>query len=315
MENLINQTTELVHRYLGIGIELQLKLAQTIAFSLLLLGVRYLLKRVLIWRADNVGQRYITRKFLNYILGFVALMGLWRIWLGHGSATYAGLLSAGVAIALKDPLTNIAGWIFLILRKPLSVGDRVAVGENAGDVIDIRLFQFTLVEIGNWVDADQSTGRIIHIPNQDLFNKPLSNYTQGFNFIWNEIPITVTFESDWEKAKQLLCEIAQKHTAIRSESAAREVRKAARTYLIHFQHLTPIVWTSVSNHGVTLTIRYLCAPRSRRSSAEKIWEEVLHCLGKEKSIDFAYPTQRFYNNLTEGQPRHQEDTPHQCKGQ
>jgi small-conductance mechanosensitive channel len=97
-------------------------------------------------------------------------------------------------------LANLAGWVFIVWRHPFRVGDRVQIGEHAGDVVDLRIFQFSLMEIRNWVEADQSTGKIIHIPNGIIFTSPLANYTHGFNYLWNEIPITITFESDWEKA-------------------------------------------------------------------------------------------------------------------
>ncbi|NIP82375.1 MAG: mechanosensitive ion channel, partial [Gemmatimonadetes bacterium] len=89
------------------------------------------------------------------------------------------------------------------------VGDRIQIGAHAGDVIDQRIFQFIVLEIGNWVDADQSTGRIIHIPNGLVFREPLANYTRGMQYIWNEIRVLVTFESNWKRAKQILDEIVQ----------------------------------------------------------------------------------------------------------
>jgi len=90
------------------------------------------------------------------------------------------LLSAGIAIALKDVFVNLAGFIFIMWRQPLEVGHRIQIGEVAGDVVDIRPFQFTILEIGNWVDADQSTGRMIHIPNGKIFTENLANYHFGF---------------------------------------------------------------------------------------------------------------------------------------
>jgi small-conductance mechanosensitive channel len=140
----------------------------------------------------------------------------------------------------------------------------------------------------------------VHVPNGFLFQQAMYNYTQGFNFIWNEIPVTFTFESDWVAAKELLHDIATHHSAIQSEYAAKEVRKAAKKFLIHFQHLTPIVWTDVTDNGVRLTIRYLCEPRKRRSSESAIWEDLLNAMRNRDHMDFAYPTQRFYNNPTEG---------------
>ena len=105
----------------------------------------------------------------------------------------------------------MVGWCFILIRQPFKVGDRIQIGKVAGDVIDIRFFNFQLNEIGNWVDADQSTGRIIHIPNGIVFTEPQANYTAGFQYIWNEIPVLVTFESDWKKAKQLLTDIVNHH--------------------------------------------------------------------------------------------------------
>ena len=75
------------------------------------------------------------------------------------------------------------------------------------DVIDINVFNFSIMEMGNWVDADDMTGRIIHIPNARVFTESLANYGKGFHFIWHEIPILVTFESDWRKAKKILNKI------------------------------------------------------------------------------------------------------------
>ena len=73
-----------------------------------------------------------------------------------------------------------------------------------------------------------------------------------------------------------------------------------RIEIIQFQFLTPIVWTSVVDIGVNLTIRYVCEPRKRRSSSMVIWEDILRAFAVEEDIDFAYPTTRFYNNVVEG---------------
>lgn len=288
----------------GIPPLLLARLFWTLAVWLAFLGVRAILSDVVERRVRDVARQYVATKTLNYALSFVALVLVLRVWLGGvtGLAAYFGIVSAGLAIALQDPLINLAGWVFIVTRKPFVVGDRIQIGDHAGDVIDIRPFQFSLIEIGRWVDAEQSTGRIIHVPNGWTFKQSTANYSQGFNFIWNELPVTVTYESNWRKAKELLHTIAARHTPIRSETAAEEIRRAARKYMIFFQHLTPIVWTSVADMGVTLTVRYLCEPRKRRSSATAIWEDVLTEFAAADDIDFAYPTTRFYDNATEGKP-------------
>jgi len=198
-------------------------------------------------------------------------------------------------VALREPLTNLAGWVFILWRRPFGIGDRIEVGGHAGDVVGVRLFQFTLLEIGNWVEADQSTGRAIHVPNGIVFGSSLVNYHRGLGYIWNELSVHVTFESDWERAKSLLQEIADRHAAHLGEDARERVRRAARRDMIVYSHLTPTVYTRVVKNGVRLTVRYLCDPRRRRSTETAIWEDVLRAFAARPEVEFAYPTQRFYN--------------------
>lgn len=292
----------LIEEYLHIPQGLLVNLVLTVALIVLYAVMRTGVQRLAVRRIEDVARRYIASKSISYLLTFLLLLALLRLWLGGfgGLGTYLGIVSAGLAIALQEPLLNLVGFFFLIVRKPFTTGDRVQIGPHAGDVIDVSLLQFTIVEVGNWVDADQSTGRIIHIPNGWVLKHPTANYTQGFNFVWNELVVTITFESNWRVAKQLLNEIAMRSAAVGSEEAAAQVRQAAQKFMIFFQNLTPIVWTSVAAHGVTLTVRYLCEPRRRRSSAGEIWEAILDTFAEHDDIDLAYPTQRFFNNVAEG---------------
>jgi small-conductance mechanosensitive channel len=248
-------------------------------------------------RTEDVRVRYSWRKTTTYIYYFAIAISIGLIWLGdlNNLATYLGLVSAGLAIALSDPITNIAGWVFIFWRRPFEVGDRIQIGEHAGDVIDARIFQFTLLEIGNWVDADQSTGRMIHIPNRKVFSDPLANYSKGFQFIWNEIPVLITFESDWRKTKTLLYSIISKHEEDFRGDVERQLKRTAEDYLIYTPTTTPIVYTNVKDSGVLLTIRYLCKPHERRTTSEVIWEEILEAFAQHADIQLAYPTTRFYD--------------------
>ncbi len=304
MEHVIQVITEWSRGHLGLSPGMLANLLKTTVVWLLFFLLKKLFCSVLDRRITDTSRRYLVNKTYNYITGTIFFIVTLVIWFGGftGWTAYLGFVSAGLAIALQDPLSNLAGWIFINSRKPFVVGDRIEIGDCKGDVIDQRLFQFSLIEIGNWVDADQSTGRIIHVPNGWVFKHAIANYTASFQFIWHEIPVMVTFESDWKKAKELLLEIAAHHSAIQTDKAARQVRKASRKYMIFFQHLTPIVWTNVADSGVVLTLRYICEPRKRRSSSTAIWEDILNGFAACPNIDFAYPTTRYYNNRAEGKP-------------
>ena len=287
---------------LGIPPHIQIRLLTSVLVVAVLWIGRKLLLAILWRRVDDVRARYRIRKTSLYVVVTIGVLVIGRVWSEglQSLATFLGLLTAGLAIALKDIVVNFAGWAFILWRRPLEVGDRIQIGEYRGDVVDLRVFQFTLLEIGNWVDAEQSTGRIIHIPNGKVLTEVLANYSKGFQFIWDEIPVLVTFESNWKKAKQLLSEIVEQHGEHAAKAAPQSLQRAGEKFLISYSKLTPTVYTSVADSGVLLTLRYLCEPRNRRARTQEIWEAILNAFGKCNDIDFAYPTQRFYHNVMEG---------------
>ncbi|MBU0508310.1 mechanosensitive ion channel family protein [bacterium] len=294
--------TASIERAAGLDAALQAKILVSLLIIIGLWLVRMLVVRLIARQTRDARDLYTWRKWVTNAAALIGILMVGRVWFAaFGSlATFVGLIAAGLAIALRDLLVNFAGWFFIIWRRPFAVGDRVQIGGNAGDVIDLRIFQFTLLEIGNWVSADQATGRIIHVPNGKVFTEPLFNYTKGFNYIWNEITVLVTFESDWRKAKGLLQEIAIRHAAHVEETARESFQNAAQQFLLSVSDLTPIVYTTVPDSGVLLTIRYLCNPHHRRAIESAIWEEILAAFAKCQDIDFAYPTTRFYDNASEG---------------
>ena len=288
---------------LGLSPELQARLLGTLATVVGLWLVHRLSLALVYRRVRDPWVRYRWRKGSTYALLAAGIVIVGRMWFAgvQTLATFLGLVGAGLAIALKDPVSNLAGWAFILWRRPFEVGDRMQVGSHAGDVIDIGLFQFTLNEIGVWVDADQSTGRIVHVPNGQVFTEPIANYDKGFKYIWNEVPVLVTFESDWRKAKQILTKIAVQHAQHLTAETEQELLTASRQYVINYTKLTPIVYTKVVESGaVQLTIRYLIEPRKRRGTEHAIWEDVLTEFARCPDIELAYQTSRSFKRTDEG---------------
>ncbi len=288
--------------FTGIPPETQTKVGLSLAAIVVLWLVRRIFLRLIAGQVEDPRSRYQWGKGSAYVAYLVGFLGLGQIWLETigNLGTFLGLLTAGLAIALKDLVTNLAGWVFILLRHPFRVGDRIQIGEHKGDVVDIRLFQFTLLEVGNWVHADQSTGRIIHVPNAQVFTVPVANYTDEFEYVWHELPVLVTFESDWRRAKDVLQEILDGHTREVAAEAANTLRRGSRKFLISYRKFTPKVYTSVEDSGVLLTLRFLAPVRARRGLTEELWEAILDALLAEDAVDLAYPTQRMYLNAVEG---------------
>lgn len=148
----------------------------------------------------------------------------------------------------------------------------------------MRLLQFSMLEVGNRVSGEQSTGRIVHIPNMYVFNYALANYEKGFKFIWNELSLALDKTSDWEKAKTLIYEFLEEHTQPIVEAAKDQIEEAGKNYLIYYNNLTPMIYTEVKEHQIILNIRYLCEPRKVRMSEHMLWEEILKIIGSHEDI-------------------------------
>jgi small-conductance mechanosensitive channel len=286
---------------LGLSNESVRRILGTLVVVVAYVIARRVVTRLLGRRFDETSTRYRFNKGSQLIFLLISFAILFRIWFqdASGIGTWLGLLSAGVAVALQDPLVDLAGWLYFVLRRPFRVGDRIQIGSHAGDVVDVHLFTFTLLEIGNWVEADQSTGRLIHVPNGWMFKQTIAGYDQGFPYIWNEIPVTVTFESDWREAKRTLEAIlADKAEKVDDE----EFHRASEMLHIQFTRLTPVVWVTTAPEGVKLVMRYLCPPRARRVSTSSMWEEILDRFAQLPAVDFAYPTARRFDQSFEGKP-------------
>jgi small-conductance mechanosensitive channel len=260
----------------------------------------YIAKVILIkiaWqKIEQIQIRLLIRRIINIIFGLIVILAISSIWLNNSNqlGTFFGLFSAGVAIALKDLLVNLMGWIFISTRRPYSIGDRIEISTHLGDVIDISFFETTVLEVGGWVEGEQSTGRILHLPNGLVFTQGLANYTKGFEYIWSELPILLTFESDWQHAKELILRRAQDICSEMIDDAKLQIKNASQKYLIQYKNIHPVIYTSVKASGVQLTLRFLCIVRQRRLIENNVWESILKIVDENKAIDFAYPTQRFF---------------------
>ena len=278
----------------GLTGETQFEIFSTVVVVILLIVARRGVLALVGRHVEDTTTRYRWAKATTYVAFLIGALILFQIWFTaiRSLGTFLGLATAGLAIALKDLVADFAGWLFILWRRPFDLGDRIQVGEHAGDVVDRRIFQFTIMEIGNWVDADQSTGRLIHVPNATVFTKPLANYVAGFPYLWNELRVVVTFESDWRLAKALLDGVAEDHSVDITREAHAPRKKGDHRFLINYRKLTPVVYTTVVDSGVQLTLRYLCRPRERRGTGSELWERILDAFEGAPAVQLAYPTQR-----------------------
>jgi small-conductance mechanosensitive channel len=250
----------------------------------------------------EIEARHKIRGFSTWLgvaIFIVATILIWADYIGD-VGVFLGIVGAGVALSMQETLLCIVGWGILQVRKSYDIGDRIEIDGRIGDVIGISVFQTTMLEVGNWVDADQSTGRLLITPNSMVLRHAVYNYTKGFPFIWNEFSTIVTFESDWRQAKDIMLSYAQEEDRKFDEEVERRIKDMQHQYAIRYGQLDPIVYTTIADNGVRLTLRFLSPVRQRRAMLHKISENILDALIQHRDIDFAYPTTRFYSNREEG---------------
>lgn len=282
------------------------KLAIFVIIWLALYGVSRLLRRGIDAHIDEITRRHQLRKIVSY--GFwIALAGAGVILFAERLAladvgTILGLIAAAVTIALADVVRSLAGWFYINSRRGVEVGSRIQVDDMIGDVIDIGLLKTTMLEVGEpMVYAMQSTGRIVTVPNSVFLNKNVVSSATVNPLVWQEIQVLVTFESDWKRARDIIQDVA---TTL-YEEIVPELRagfkKLESEYAFRLGSTAPIVYTSIADSGVMLTLRNLCLVRKRRSMIDRISAAILDRFAEEPTIEFAYPTYRAFRLGEDGE--------------
>jgi len=244
------------------------------------IALRFLRRRL----KDRVSFRH-WKLNTGYLAALVFVMIALPLWLPslQGIAAIIGIFGAGILIVNKEILMNISGWFYVVVRKPFEVGNRIGIMDLYGDVIDIRLMDFTIIETAHPKLGGQSTGRVVHIPNSALLTQPLSNASKEFAFNWNEIRVPVTLKSDWQKALAIIESIAAEKLERISVDDER-LKRSEDLYLIKFNRVRPIVYVEYRGGAVLLTIRHLCEPKNRRILTDQIWREILLRFATENDI-------------------------------
>lgn len=265
-------------------------LLDALLVSLIVIFLAYIINSILesliFGRVATARDRYTLRKTASILITVLAFASLFAIWFKKTSTLLIayGILSAGVAIALQDLLRNIAGGVLLILYHPFKAGDRIQVEDNRGDVHDIGSISTTIMEIRGWVDADQYTGRIIHIPNSFALNKTIKNYTRDYSFIWDEVRFLLIYGSNWKKAEGITLNVASSILGESEDLAQKELKQMGQKYFITTYDVQTKLYMKMEENWIEMRLRYVVEPRKRRTISHLLVSNILEALEKEKDI-------------------------------
>jgi len=225
---------------------------------------------------DN-DNSYKSKKAVNVVGYFLIILLISIIYRENlGTLTvFFGIAGAGIAFALQEVIVSIAGWIAILLTDIYKTGDRVLLGGNKGDVIDVGVLRTTIMEIGGWVEGDLYSGRIVRIANSFVFKEPVYNYSADFPFLWDEIKIPIKYGSDYNLAKKMIYDTAQEIVGDYSNEAKEKWDIMVRKFLIENASTYPMVNIIANDNWVEFTLRYVVDYKKRISVKDKLFMSIL----------------------------------------
>ncbi len=283
-------------RLVGVDPENGKKLVFSIVFVLIMWVISKLLRalaRAITSRGRKAKIVFWTRQGVNLIITVLTLIGLVSIWFDNPArlATAAGLIGAGLAFALQQPVACVAGYVTILRSKTFNVGDRITMGGVRGDVIALSFIQTTVMEIGEppsiqdaapamWVKSWQYSGRIVTISNAKIFSDPVYNFTREFPYIWEEMSLPVEYGAKRAEAEKALLDAARRHTVKISELAEPALQELERRYFVKRSELEPRVFWRLTDNWLEMSVRFLCLETGIRDLKDKMSRDILAGLDK-----------------------------------
>lgn len=267
-------------------IYIYLLVATTIVF-LIFLGLRKLGKLIINKKFTDRKGYYITQSFL-IILNILEILCLLFIWDDYikNLMTLISVVSAALTIALRELILNFFCGLYIKIKKPFNVEDRIQIDDLKGDVMNISALNFEVLEVSNKDDRGQSTGIVITFPNSIVFSKAIKNINKGFKYVWDELTINIKMDCDLVKNKQELYKIVNGLEVVKNipKKMKEEVDIVNQTNRVYFNKYDPIIYTKLVGDHIELTIRYLMHPKKSRYVESVIWNKV-YLSYKEGIID------------------------------
>lgn len=202
-------------------------------------------------------------------------------------ATFAGFITAGLAVALQTVILSVVAYFLLIGKWGIRVGDRISVSGVTGDVIDIGLVRMHMMEVDGKGGEEQPTGRVVVFSNAVLF-QPTANFFKqipGTNFTWHELTLTLAPETDYRRAETLLMEAVKRVFADYGEDIQRQHNYMQRTLTVPVKAPHPQSRFRFTANGLELVIRYPVPLEKVSHIDDQVTRAVVQAIREEPSLN------------------------------
>ncbi|MCJ7624407.1 MAG: mechanosensitive ion channel family protein [Anaerolineaceae bacterium] len=258
------------------------KLIIGVAGIIIIFGLVRILQRTLTNSIENIDLRYRMRKaiaFMGYVFALLFLAGEFSDQL-HSITVALGVAGAGIAFALQEVIVSVAGWAVISFRRFYKIGDRIQLSETVGDVIDIDLFSTTLMEVGEWVKADQYSGRVVRIANSFVFTEPVYNFSADFPYLWDEIVLPIKYGSEIQMVRSILLQTAEEVVGENSPLAQTRWKAMNKKYRLEHESVDPVVTLIANDNWLEFTLRYIVDYKKRRATKDQLFEGIINKITK-----------------------------------
>jgi small-conductance mechanosensitive channel len=258
------------------------KLSLAVFFAVIILTASKLIQLAIHKRSDGRYERYNLIHLTNLLsiiaVALVVISFLNQNW--YAAAVSLGLISLIIGFALQTPISSFIGWIYIIIRNPYRIGDRIEVNEFKGDVIEISYVDTTLWEFGgDYLDNDLPSGRLIRFPNSLVLQSAVFNYSwEDFKYIWNEIPFHVAYESDLDFVEQIIKRITTQQLGPKMIDRITDLKEMVKDSPISEMQIKEYPFVSFrinQNTWVEVSVTYLVAPRTAATTRTEIIRKIL----------------------------------------
>ena len=254
---------------------------KVILLTVLVLAIFSILKTVgrgLIRNKLSGKGEYVLNQSFKIIMNILELFALLLVWSEYikNLMTLISVLSASLIYALREIILNFFCGLYIKIRRPFKVEDRIQIDNIKGDVMNVSALDFEVLEVSTKEENGQSTGVVVSFPNSIVISKPVKNINKGFKYVWDELVIKVCLDSDLVQNKQEIYKIVNNIETIKSipckmKSQINDINTENRIY---YNKYDPIIYTKIVDDHVELTVRYLMHPKKSRYVESVIWNKV-----------------------------------------
>jgi len=282
------EISEKISKFTGIDEKYFITAFKLFIVYIIIKVIKIIITKIYTSIVEDARNRYLYNQKLNMISNIV-LITICVLILSPSMGdviTIISFISAGLTFALREVILNWFGGLYIKIKKPFKLEDRIEIDGTKGDVINLGDLSYEILEVGDRVNGEQSTGIIIHLPNSTVFQKPIKNYNKAFKYIWNEMVVKVPLNCDIVKTKEVLYEIINKNEIVKRipKKMSDQVYDASLDYRIYYNKLKPIVYTKIVDNCIELYIRYLVHPKKSRNVENEVWLDILEAY-KNKEIE------------------------------